>query len=49
MLNRSRSVSASPDRFEPLLTFLSLLALLGLYAATIGLLRLCIALGWYVA
>nr|EJI96904.1 hypothetical protein JVH1_5626 [Rhodococcus sp. JVH1] len=48
-MSRFRIISLSSDRFEPLLTCISLLALLGLYAATIGVLRLCIALGWYVA
>ncbi|NLE82329.1 MAG: hypothetical protein GX610_22680 [Rhodococcus sp.] len=46
-MNRSTTVPAR--RFERLLTCAIVLGILGLYAATIGVLRLCIALGWYVS
>lgn len=46
-MNRSATLSAR--RFERLLTCTVLLGILGLYAATIGVLRLCIALGWYAS
>lgn len=48
-MNRSRSISTPADRLELLLAFVSILALIGLYAATIAVLRLCISLGWYVS
>ncbi|MFC9765599.1 hypothetical protein [Rhodococcus jostii] len=48
-MNRARSLSTPADRLELLLAFAGILALIGLYAATIAVLRLCIALGWYVS
>ncbi|WP_179443249.1 hypothetical protein [Rhodococcus sp. ACPA1] len=50
-MSRSRIISLSTpaDRLELLLAFVGIVALIGLYAATIAVLRLCIALGWYVS
>jgi hypothetical protein len=48
-MNRSRSISLFADRLELLLAIAGIFALVGLYAATIAVLRLCIALGWYVS
>ncbi|MDF3307851.1 hypothetical protein P3H15_22775 [Rhodococcus sp. T2V] len=36
-------------RLELLLAFVGIIALIGLYAATLGVLRLAVALGWYVS
>ncbi|MDF3305596.1 hypothetical protein P3H15_11250 [Rhodococcus sp. T2V] len=48
-MHRKRSVPTPADRLEYLLAFVAVLALIGLYAATIGALRLAISLGWYVS
>jgi hypothetical protein len=49
-MSRSRSISVSSDRLEHLLAYaLALFILIGLYAATLGALRLAISLGWYVS
>jgi hypothetical protein len=49
-MNRSSRIPLSTDiRLELLLAIVGIIALIGLYAVTIGVLRLAFALGWYVS
>ncbi|MFZ2177469.1 MAG: hypothetical protein WAW17_26265 [Rhodococcus sp. (in: high G+C Gram-positive bacteria)] len=49
-MNRPTRIPISTDtRLELLLAVVGIIALIDLYAATLGVLRLAISLGWYVS
>lgn len=49
-MNHGTTLSKPTDRLEhPLAYLLTLFILISLYAAALGVLRLAIALGWYVS
>jgi len=49
-MNRERSIPISPDnRLEPLLGVVVITLMIAAYAAVFGILRIAVALGWYVS
>ncbi|UUE27521.1 hypothetical protein LRQ08_11985 [Rhodococcus qingshengii] len=49
-MNRRTTLSSSPDnRLEPLLGVIVVTLMIAAYAAVFGILRIVVALGWYVS
>ncbi|WP_175413812.1 hypothetical protein [Rhodococcus erythropolis] len=49
-MNRRTTLSSSPDnRLEPLLGVIVVALMIAAYAAVFGILRVVVALGWYVS